>query len=128
MGKDVSYDKAYAFAIKIVNLCRHLQDNQREFVLSKQLLRSGTSIGANLAEAHVAFSGAELASKASIAYKECRESRYWLALLCDTKYSSPDEAKPLLNDTDEISRILFATIKTLRRRCGGGENEPACRP
>jgi four helix bundle protein len=79
------YDKAYQFAIRIVRAYKHLYDEKKEFVLSKQLLRSGTSIGANIAEANGAISKVEFKAKMSIAYKECLETKYWLSLLKDTE-------------------------------------------
>ncbi len=125
MSKDISYDKAYAFAISIVRLCQRLNAQHKEYVLSKQLLRSGTSIAANLAEAHVAISSADMASKASIALKECRESRYWLSLLRDTDYLTAAEARALISAVEEITRIVFAAVKTLR---SAERNElPTCR-
>ncbi|MBE3111702.1 MAG: four helix bundle protein, partial [Acidobacteria bacterium] len=79
-----AYDKAYALAIRIVQTYRQLSEVQREFVLSRHLLKSGTSIGANLAEAHGAISEADFSAKVSIAYKEAQETKYWLNLLKDT--------------------------------------------
>ncbi len=112
--ENVAYEKAYAFALKVIAACEVVRQRRREFVLCRQLIRSGTSIGANLAEAEAAISGAELSSKASIAYKECRESKYWISLLRDAGYMDGATASDLLNSADEISRILFSTIRTLR--------------
>ncbi len=112
--ENVAYDKAYAFALKVIAACELIRQQRREFVLSRQLVRSGTSIGANLAEAEAAISGADLSSKASIAYKECRESKYWISLLRDAGYMDGATASDLLESADEISRILFSTIRTLR--------------
>ena len=80
MNNNVTYDKAYRFAIRIVNAYKYLIEDKKEFVLSKQLLRSGTSIGANIAEAKGAISKANFSAKISIAYKECLETKYWLSL------------------------------------------------
>jgi four helix bundle protein len=80
------YDKAYKFAIRIVKGYKYLCETKQEYVLSKQLLRSGTSIGANIAEANGAISQADFRAKMSIAYKECLETKYWLSLLKDTNY------------------------------------------
>lgn len=88
-----AYQKAYALAIRVVKAYKYLQENNREFVLSKQLLRSGTSIGANLAEANGAISEAELSAKVSIAYKETQETKYWLSLLKDTDYIDQNPSK-----------------------------------
>ena len=114
MYRDVSYDKSYALAVSIVRCCQRLADQKREFVLSRQLLRSGTSIAANLAEGNAAISDADLSNKISISYKESQETKYWLNLLRDTGYIEASEAEALFNQADEVSRILFATIRTLR--------------
>ena len=83
---NVTYDKAYQFAIRIINAYKYLKQEKQEFILSKQLLRSGTSIGANIAEANGAISQADFSAKISLAYKECLETKYWLSLLKDTEY------------------------------------------
>jgi four helix bundle protein len=82
---NVTYTKAYNFAVGIVKAYQYLCEEKKEYVLSKQMLRSGTSIGANIAEANRAISEAEFSSKISIAYKECRETKYWVCLLKDTE-------------------------------------------
>lgn len=109
-----AYEKAYALAIRIVNAYKHLCDQKREFVLSKQLLRSGTSIGANLAEANGAISEADLSAKVSIAYKESQETKYWLNLLKDTGYLDAKAFDSLFADVDEVAAILFAILKKTR--------------
>ncbi|AFZ14617.1 CHP02436-containing protein [Crinalium epipsammum PCC 9333] len=85
-SENAAYDKAYKFAIRVVKAYQYLTNEKKEFVLSKQLLKSGTSIGANIAEANGAISVADFSSKMSIAYKECLETKYWLSLLKDTNY------------------------------------------
>ncbi len=114
LNNSVVYEKAYSFAIRIVNAVNHLQENKREFVLTKQMLRSGTSIGANIAEANGAISDAEFSSKMSIAYKECLETKYWLSLLKDTNYLTEKSHQSMFNDADEIAKILFSIIKKVR--------------
>jgi len=109
---NLAYDKAFNFAKNMVNLYKELSKNHKEFILSKQLLRSGTSIGANLAEAIGAFSKADFAHKLSISYKECLESKYWISLLHETSYLNTEQFKKLYSDADEIGKILFASIKT----------------
>ncbi|WP_289019442.1 four helix bundle protein [Desulfobacter postgatei] len=109
-----AFEKAYALAIRIVNAYKHLCNQKREFVLSKQLLRSGTSIGANLAEANGAISEADLSAKVSIAYKEAQESKYWLRLLKDTDYLDKKAFDSLFADVDEVAAILFAILKKTR--------------
>jgi four helix bundle protein len=110
----LSYDKAYNFAIRVVKAYQFLQTEKKEFILSKQLLRSGTSIGANLAEANGAISRNDFSAKTSIAYKECLETKYWLSLLKDTNYIDEKMFSSMFDDADEISRMLFSTIKTTR--------------
>ena len=108
--------KSIAFAIRIVNLCKYLCDNKKEFVLSKQILRSGTSIGANMAEALCAMSDNDFLAKIYIAYKECSETQYWLNLLKETKYITEKEYNSLFADCNEITKILSATTKTIKRK------------
>lgn len=115
MKKDnVTYEKAYKFAIRIVKACQYLSNTKREFVLSKQLLRSGTSIGANIAEANGAISDADFSSKISIAYKECLETKYRLSLLKDTEYINEKTFESIHSDADELGKILFSILKTTR--------------
>jgi len=106
--------KSYTFAICIVRLYQHLSAKEKEFVLSKQLLRSGTSIGANVEEALGGQSRADFLSKISIAYKEARESKYWIRILTDTDYLTADESGRLLKDIDELCRILSKIITTTK--------------
>jgi four helix bundle protein len=108
------YNKAYSFAIKIVELYKYLSIEQREFVLSKQLLRAGTSIGANISEANGAISKADFSSKMSIAYKECKETQYWISLLKDTQFVNIEQFNSIYPDLDEIGKILFSILKTTR--------------
>ena len=104
--------KTYAFALQIVHLCRFLSQEQREFVLSKQLLRSGTSIGANVEEANQAQSKLDFIHKLSIAHKEAFETHYWLRLLRDSNYLEEAKAQPLLQECEQIQKMLTASIKT----------------
>ena len=105
-------DKSFEFAVRIVNLCKHLRYKKKEFVLSKQLLRSGTSIGANVHEGRRAQSRADFLAKMSIALKEANETYYWLKLLYRTEYLSREEYLSMYADIDEILRILTAICKT----------------
>lgn len=109
---NIAYDKAFSFAKNIVILYTDLSQTKKEFILSKQLLRSGTSIGANLAEAIGAVSKADFAHKLSISYKECLESKYWISLLHETNYLDNVQYKKYYESADEIGKILFASIKT----------------
>lgn len=106
--------KSYAFALRVVKLYRFLCEEQKEFVLSKQLLRAGTSIGANVEEAIGGQSDKDFKAKLSIAYKEARESKYWIRLLRDSGYLNEPQAESLLNDIEEILKICGSILKTLR--------------
>jgi four helix bundle protein len=108
------YGKALAFAIRIVKFYRWSTDKKREFVLSKQLLRCGTSIGANVAEANGAISTHDFSSKISIAYKESLETKYWLSLMKETNLIELKLHNSLFVDADELSKILFSILKTTR--------------
>lgn len=112
--ENVTYTKAYNFAIRIVKAYQYLCEEKKQYVLSKQMLRSGTSIGANIAEANGAISEAEFSSKISIAYKECPEAKYWLSLLKDTNYIAEKSFKSMYDDADEIAKILFSILKKTR--------------
>ena len=105
--------KSRQFAIRIVNLYKYLCEEKREFVMSKQLLRWGTSIGANLAEAECAISKKEFLSKVYIALKECAEAKYWLEILRETDYLTKNEYESISGDCEEIRRMLSATTKTI---------------
>lgn len=108
------YKKSYAFAIRVVKGYQYLSKEKREFILSKQLLKSGTSIGANIAEANGAISKADFSSKISIAYKESLETKYWLELLLDTDFISEKTFNSMHKDADELSKILYSILKTTR--------------
>jgi four helix bundle protein len=105
--------KSFQFAVQIVHFCRSLA-RSREFVLSKQLLRSGTSIGANIEEESQAESKKDFISKLSIALKEAHESRFWLRLIRETKIRSPAETDVLLAPLQEITKMLAASIRTAK--------------
>ena len=105
--------KSKSFAIRIIRLYRYLCDDKKEFVLSKQLLRSGTSIGANLAEAECAISKKDFLSKVYISLKECMETKYWLELLYETDYLSEEEFQSIYSDCEELRKMLSSTTKTL---------------
>ncbi len=108
----VGYEKSKDFAKRIVRLYTYLRDSKHEYVMSKQLLRSGTSIGANLAEAKCAISRAEFLSKVYISLKEKMETLYWLELLHETDFLTNDQYSSVYADAEEIRRILSATTKT----------------
>jgi len=108
--------KSYAFALRIVKLYRFLCDEKKEFVLSKQILRSGTSIGANVEEAIGGQSAKDFLSKMNIAYKEARETHYWLRLLRDSGILSSEESQSIIDDCEEILKISGSIIKTTKRK------------
>lgn len=111
---NILYEKAYAFALRIVKAYRFLSAEKKEFVLSKQLLRCGTAIGANIAEANGAISDADFSAKMSIAYKECLETKYWLNLLHDSEYIADKIFGSMYADADELAKMLFTTIRSTR--------------
>jgi len=115
MRHDLLGDKSYEFAIQVVKLARLLQEDRKEYVLSKQLLRSGTSIGALIREAEFAQSRADFANKMSIALKEANETEYWLSLLKDTGMISADRFSQLHPPCRELVKMLAATVKTTKR-------------
>lgn len=108
-------EKSYHFAVKVVKLYQHLSQEKREFILSKQFLRSGTSIGANTEEGIGGYSKKDFSAKLGIAYKESRETKYWLRLLKDTDYITEDQFKESYNECDELGKLLFSIIKSSRK-------------
>ena len=115
MKKDnVVRDKSYVFALKSVKLYQYLLKEKNEFVLSKQILRAATSVGANVEEAIGAESKKDFQHKLSIAYKEARETHYWLRLLKDADYLDKEIATNFLAECDELLRILGSILKTIK--------------
>ncbi len=108
-------NKSFQFAVRIVNLCRYLQESKKEYTLSKQLLRSGTSIGANVTEAQQAQSRADFVSKLNISLKESDETAYWLRLLHATDYIPQKTFSSIYADCRELSKILVAIIKSSKQ-------------
>ncbi len=111
--KNIVYEKAFVFAKKIVKLCKSLNVDKKEYVLSRQILRSGTSIGANIKESQNAQSKRDFVSKLSIALKEAGETEYWLDLLAG-EYLGEKEVFSLKNDLIEIIKILTAIVKKVK--------------
>ena len=111
-------DKSFAFAVRIVKLYKFLCDQKKEYILSKQLLRCGTSIGANINEAQAAQSKADFISKLSIASKEARETNYWISLLIETEYLNMEDphVQSLKEDIIEIVKLLTSIIKSSQER------------
>ena len=111
MKDSIVKKKSYAFAVNAVRLARELRQ-KHEFELSKQVLRSGTSIGANIEEALAGVSRRDFIAKMSIASKEARETHYWLRLIHDSQSITPNTVLPMLNDVEELLRMLTAIVKT----------------
>ncbi len=109
MKENIVFVKSKQFAVRIINLYKYLCDEKKEYVLSKQILRSGTSIGANIAESEYAQSRKDFLSKLYIALKECAETIYWLDLLYETDYLSEKEYQSLKDDCEEIRKILSSS-------------------
>ena len=114
MDNNIMQEKSFDFAVRIVRLCQFLVEDKKAYVLSKQLLRSGTSIGANVVEALDAVSRREFISKMSIALKECSESIYWINLLYRTDYLSAIQYESICADSMELKRILPSIVKTTK--------------
>lgn len=107
-------EKSFQFAVRIVKLCRYLRDEKKEFILSKQLLRAGTSIGANIAESQQAQSRPDFISKLCIALKEASETNYWLRLLRATDYLSETEYRTMIVQCKELERLLTSILKSTK--------------
>ena len=115
MKESIIYNKALDFAVRIVNLYKYLIGTKKETIMSKQLLRSGTSIGANVSEALSAESTADFIHKLSISQKEAYETQYWLSLLLKTEYISEKEYESILQDCEEIRKMLISIIVTTKK-------------
>ncbi|RLD05215.1 MAG: four helix bundle protein [Chloroflexi bacterium] len=116
MKQNVLQEKSYAFALRIVKTCQFLCSEKKEYVLSKQLIRAGTSVGANVEEAIGGQSDKDFLSKISISYKEARESHYWIRLLRDSNYLTKKQAESLLKDNEELLKIMGSIKKTMRMK------------
>ncbi len=121
--KTVKY-KSKKFAVRIVNLYKYLCDKKKEYVLSKQLLRSGTSIGANIAESECAISKKDFLSKIYIALKETAETIYWLDLLFETDYLSEIEYNSMKDDCEELRKMMSSTTKTMNSKLHSAHSKP----
>ncbi len=113
--KTVKY-KSKKFAVRIVKLYKYLCEEKKEYILSKQLLRSGTSIGANIAESECAISDKDFLSKIYISLKECAETIYWLDLLFDTDYLTENEYQSIKSDCEELRKMMSSTTKTMNSK------------
>ena len=118
MRDNILIDKSVAFAVRIVKLHQYLIKNKKESIISKQIVRSGTSIGANINEANYGQSKADFISKMHIALKETAETEYWLKVLTQSDYISSEMGDSLLQDCLELKRILIASINTAKTKQG----------
>ena len=115
MKENLLRDKSFAFALRTIKRNQHLVNEHREYTMSRQVLRSGTSIGANIEESVHAQSKLDFAHKLSIAQKEACETNYWIRLLKESGFLNASLAKSLLSDCDELQRLLAASVKTTKR-------------
>ena len=113
---NIIQEKSYTFALRIVKVYKFLIEDKKEYVLSKQLLRSGTAIGALVEEAIGGQSEKDFFAKMAIAYKEARETHYWIRLMRDSEYLANDISEDLLNDVDELQRIIGSIEKSIRAK------------
>ncbi len=116
MKENICVDKSFEFAVRIVNLSKFLTENKKEYVMSKQLLRCGTSIGANVSEAQRGQSKADFTAKMVIALKEAYETEYWIRLLYRTEYLEGVQYESIHKDISEIISILFSICKTASKK------------
>ncbi|GET24885.1 four helix bundle protein [Prolixibacter sp. NT017] len=116
MKENQVVDKSFAFALKIVELSRYLMKEKNEYILSKQVLRSGTSIGANIEEAQGGFSKKDFSAKMGIAYKEARETKYWLRLLHQSGYIDEAKLNSLLPGCEELLKMLYYIVKNSKAK------------
>ena len=114
MNKNLLVDRSYDFALRIVKLCKTLRE-KHEYVFANQILKCGTSIGANLAESRAAQSRADFLTKVSIAFKECMECHFWIRLLMDSETIPRDQLESLLDECEELNKMLAASQKKLRQ-------------
>ena len=123
MSESIVFEKSKQFSVRIVNLYKYLKEDKKEYILSAQLLRCGTSIGANIAEACCAISKKDFLSKMYIAYKECAETLYWLELLKRTDYLTDKEYQSVREDCKELERMLSSITKSLRGSIRAGKSK-----
>lgn len=120
MKENIFQEKSYQFALRVVKLCHFLTEEKKEFVLSREVLRSGTSIGSFVEEATQAESTSDFIRLLSLANKEAFKTNYWLRLLHDSEYLTEKQTKSLLADCEELQKLLISSIKTSRRKLETG--------
>ncbi len=114
MKENIVQEKSFAFAVRIVKLYKYLVEEKKEYTLSKQILRSGTSVGANIEEALGGYTTKDFRHKLSISYKEVREIKYWLRLINETDYIDKELFKSLFSDADELGKLLYTIIQNTK--------------
>ena len=124
MRESITFEKSKQFALRIAKLYKHLVYTKKEYIFSKQLVRCGTSIGANLAEAEYAISEKDFLSKAYISLKECAETKYWLDLLQESEYLSEEEHASISRDCTELLKLLTAITKTMSHKIESKKIKP----
>ena len=120
MKENILKGKSYQFALSIIKLCQNLTSGKREFVLSRQILKSGTSIGANVEEANQGESKKDFIHKLGIAQKEAFETHYWLRLLTDSAYLDQESSVSLVSDCEELIKLITSSIKTAKNSLNNG--------
>ena len=115
MKESILLDKSLTFALRIVKLSRYLQQEQKEYILSRQVVRSGTAIGALIREAQYAQSKADFLHKITIALKEANETKYWLQLLVESSYITEKMYQSIEPDAEELLKLLIASTKTVKQ-------------
>ena len=116
MAESIMLDKAKDFAVEIINMCKRIKETNKESVMTNQLMRSGTSIGANIHESKYAHGTADFVYKMQIALKECYESEYWLELLNRTAFIDEEQYKRISNECGQIRRMLISSINSVKAK------------
>lgn len=119
---NIIQEKCFSFSVLVVKLCKYLREKQKDYIISKQLLRSGTAIGANVEEGIGCQSGKDFYFRFTIAYKEARESYYWLKVLRETKMIEPSMIDQPISNCEEILKIIGTILKTLRNKQSNGNS------
>ena len=115
-SKNAVLEKSFNLALDVVRFCKNLAENKKEYVLSKQLIKAGTSIGANIQEAQSAESKQDFIHKLSISLKEARETKYWLLLITKGSYATAEDTNDLLHTTEEVTSLLVSIIKSAKKQ------------
>ncbi len=121
-SKNILKEKSFAFALRIIKLYKFLTETRKEYIMSKQVLRSGTSVGAMIREAQNAESKMDFVHKLAIAQKECDESLYWMELLVQSEYISKDSYDSLAAEADQVLKIIKSSILTTKRNLATKKN------